>query len=98
MNPADDYFFVLQKTNSGNISKKGATAHNRAISYFGTTIQFIYEFLTDCYLFADDRILHLSELKLFAEGKLTHYHIIPIFNTSGKESFRKHCGKRIKCW
>ena len=31
------------------------------------------------------------------KNMLTHYHIIPTFNTSGKESFRKHCGKRRKC-
>ena len=29
---------------------------------------------------------------------LTHYHTIPTFNTSGKESFRKHCRKKEKCW
>ena len=29
---------------------------------------------------------------------LTHYRTIPTFNTSGKESFRKQCGKRRKCW
>ena len=31
-------------------------------------------------------------------SSLTHYHTIPTFNTSGKESLRKHCGKRRKCW
>ena len=29
---------------------------------------------------------------------LTLYYTIQTFNTSGKESFRKHCGKRRKCW
>ena len=29
---------------------------------------------------------------------LTHYHTIPTFNAPEKEAFRKHCGKRRKCW
>ena len=26
------------------------------------------------------------------------YHIFPTFNDPDKEDFRKHCGKRRKCW
>ena len=28
----------------------------------------------------------------------TFYHTIPTFNDPEKEAFRKHCGKRRKCW
>ena len=38
------------------------------------------------------------DMTLAAEGTLTLYHTIPTFNTSGKESFWKHCWKRRKCW
>ena len=30
--------------------------------------------------------------------ELTLYHIMPNFNDPEKEAFRKHCGKRKKCW
>ena len=29
---------------------------------------------------------------------LTLYHTIPTFNDPEKEGFRKHCGKKRKCW
>ena len=32
------------------------------------------------------------------EDALTHYHTIPSFDAPEKEAFRKHCGKRRKCW
>ena len=31
-------------------------------------------------------------------SSLIHYHTIPIFDAPEKEAFRKHCGKRRKCW
>ena len=34
----------------------------------------------------------------YAEKGLIPYHTILTFNTSGKDSFGKHCGKRRKCW
>ena len=37
-------------------------------------------------------------LRFPSEDYLTCYHMIPTFNTSEKEAFGKHCGKRRKCW
>ena len=38
-------------------------------------------------------------LKFYRFGKgLTLNHTIPTFNDTEKETLRKHCGKRRKCW
>ena len=34
----------------------------------------------------------------WGEGHLIHYHTIPTFDAPEKEAYRKHCGKRRKCW
>ena len=39
-----------------------------------------------------------ERIEFLTEKHLTLYHTILTFNEPGKEAFRKHCGKRIKCW